>query len=154
MTTVLLTLKHTEKPDLGGNKQESKQNQHIYSELFISGSESSSIPNDNLEYDFNLSDVIKNAVTLSKEKPHLRTNSPKKDGSCNLKYTYPCGICRKSVKNNQKAIFCTVCLKWIHRKCNGTSNKEYDLLNVLEDNSTPWQCILCNIEDFNQNGTE
>ena len=38
-------------------------------------------------------------------------------------------------------------MNWIHRKCNGTSNKEYDLL-VLEDDSTPWQCILCNIEEM------
>ena len=51
------------------------------------------------------------------------------------------------MNKNQKAIFCTVCLNWIHRKCNGTSNKEYDLL-VLEDDSTPWQCILCNIEEM------
>ena len=51
------------------------------------------------------------------------------------------------MNKNQKAIFCTFCLNWIHRKCNGTSNKEYDLL-VLEDDSTPWQCILCNIEEM------
>ena len=29
----------------------------------------------------------------------------------------------------------------------GTSNKEYDLL-VLEDDSTSWQCILCDIEEM------
>ena len=81
----------------------------MYSERFISGNESSLISNDNLEYDFDLSDIIKNGVTLS------------------------------------KAIFRTVCLNWIHIKCNSSSNKEYDLL-VLEDDNTPWQCILCNIE--------
>ena len=51
------------------------------------------------------------------------------------------------MNRNQKAIYCTVCLNWIHRKCNGTSNKEYDEL-VLEDDSTPWQCILCNTEEM------
>ena len=51
------------------------------------------------------------------------------------------------MNKNQKVIFCTVCLNWIHRKCNGTSNKEYDSL-VLEDDSTPWQYILCNIEEM------
>ena len=38
-------------------------------------------------------------------------------------------------------------MNWIHRKCNGTSNKEYDLL-VLEDDSTRWQCILSDIEEM------
>ena len=54
MTTVLSTFKHTEKSGLGGggNKQQSKQNQHIYSELFISGNESLLISNEYLEYDF------------------------------------------------------------------------------------------------------
>ena len=47
-----------------------------------------------MEYDFDLSDVIKNAVTLSEEKPYLRVNSPPKTAACNLKY--PCGICHKS----------------------------------------------------------
>ena len=39
----------------------SKQNQHIYSELL--SVVMNLISNDNLEYDFNLSDVITNAVT-------------------------------------------------------------------------------------------
>ena len=86
--------------------------------------------------------------TLLIEKPYLRTNSSKKTASCNLKY--PCGICHKSVNKNQKAIFCTVCLNWIQRKRDGTSNKEYDLL-VLEEDSTPWKCILCNIEEMELN---
>ena len=117
MITILSTLKRTEKSCLGGggggNKQQSKQNQHIYSELFISGNESSSISNDNLEYYFYLPDVIRKAVTPLKEKPCIRTNSPQKTASSNLKY--PCGICHKSVNKNQKAIFCTVCLNWIHK---------------------------------------
>ena len=105
MTTVLSTLKHTKISGLGGNTQQSnsKQNQHIYSELFISGNESSLISSDNLEYDFDLSDVIKNAVTLLIEKPYLKTNFSKKTTSCNLKY--PCGICHKSVNKIRKLIF-------------------------------------------------
>ena len=109
MTTVLSTLKYTEISGLGENTQKSnsKQNQHIYSELFNSDNEYLLISSDNLEYDFDLSDVIKNAVTLLKDKPYLRTNSSKKTTCRNLKY--PCGICHKSVNKNQKAIFCTVC---------------------------------------------
>ena len=36
-----------------------------------------------------------------------------------------------------------LCSNWVHRKCNGTSLKEYDLL-VVEDDST----FLCDIEDL------
>ena len=51
------------------------------------------------------------------------------------------------MNKNQKAIFCTVCLNWIHIQCNGTSNKEYNLL-ALENDGTPWQCIFCSIEEM------
>ena len=39
-----------------------------------------------------------------------------------------------------------MCPYSIHRKCSGTSLKEYDLL--VEDDSIFWQCILCDIEDL------
>ena len=38
----------------------------------------------------------------------------------------------KSVNSNQKALKCTNCELWVHIKCNGTSNKEYD--DMLELN--------------------
>ena len=63
--------------------------------------------------------------------------------SANIKH--PCGVCKKSVNKNQKAIFCSTCLNWIHGKCNGISVKEYEDL-VNEDENIPWQCISRNIE--------
>ena len=30
---------------------------------------------------------------------------------------YPCGLCRKSVKRNQRAIECDECSEWFHTKC-------------------------------------
>ena len=51
------------------------------------------------------------------------------------------------MNKNQKAICCSLCSNWVHRKCNGTSLKDYDLLVAADDN-TFWQCILCNIEDL------
>ena len=39
------------------------------------------------------------------------------------------------------------CLNWIHRKCNGTTLKEYNKLEA-EDENIPWQCIICDIDDM------
>ena len=38
---------------------------------------------------------------------------------------FPCGACNLEVKHNDKAIFCTSCLRWVHIKCNGTTVDEY-----------------------------
>ena len=38
-----------------------------------------------------------------------------------------------SVHKKQQAIFFTFCSKWVHRKCDGTSVKEHDIL-IEEDN--------------------
>ena len=62
---------------------------------------------------------------------------------------YPCGICNKSVMNNQKAIECDSCCKWIHIKCNGTTNEMYEdlkLINEMVENvpnlkSDNWWCL-------------
>ena len=34
---------------------------------------------------------------------------------------YPCGVCGKGVKSN--SIQCTVCIKWVHKRCSGISKK-------------------------------
>ena len=99
------------------------------------------------ENDFDLSDVIKIAIGQLKNSPHSRLNRPRSTSAKMPKYKHPCGICQKSVNKNQKAICCSLCSNWGHRKCNGTSLKEYDLL-VAEDDSTFWQCNLCDIEDL------
>ena len=67
---------------------------------------------------------------------------------------FPCGICNKSVMNNQKAIECDTCGKWIHIKCNGTSNDKYEELKLLNEraetdpNVIPenWWCLRCKIK--------
>ena len=46
---------------------------------------------------------------------------------------YPCGICCKSVKSNQKAIQCDSCDQWIHTVCNNTTNEQYELLKSQDD---------------------
>ena len=43
---------------------------------------------------------------------------------------YPCGICTKCVKTNQKAVFCDYCLHWVHIKCDTISGLEYEDLKL------------------------
>ena len=57
---------------------------------------------------------------------------------------YPCSICEKSVKTNQKAILCDTCNLWTHIKCDGISNNEYEELQNSE-NDFSWQCLVCRI---------
>ena len=92
------------------------------------------------EFDFDLSDIIKRPINIAKQRKQSVPIKPR-----NIKD--PCGICFKSVNKNQRAIKCSTCLKWIHRKCNGISVKEYEAL-VNQPDEIPWLCILCNIDDM------
>ena len=97
-----------------------------------------------ISYDFYLPKVIQNAVNIIKEKsdPYFSLFQTKKSNIKN-----PCGICQKSVNKNQHAIYCTVCLRWTHRKCNGTSVKEYEYLTEEYDD-IPRQCLLCDSDQM------
>ena len=74
----------------------------------------------------------------------------------NATHPYPCGICQKNVCNNQKAIECTNCHYWIHIKCNGTTNDEYN--KMIDINCTTkeniqdieWLCNKCHISNMAQ----
>ena len=126
-----------------GQRATTPANRQIYSELF---NEPLTTGHSAQQYqpDIDLSRVITKVVNLLKNKSNsseVSSNRP----NANIKH--PCGVCKKSVNKNQKAIFCSACLNWIHRKCNGISVKEYEDL-VNEDENIPWQCISCNIEDM------
>ena len=61
----------------------------------------------------------------------------------------------KNVNKNQKAIECSSCKYWIHIKCNGTSNNEYNempslssLLNLEEITNITWFCNKCQISNM------
>ena len=92
------------------------------------------------EFDFDLSNIIKRAINIAKQEQSVPIKPCR-----NIKD--PCGISFKCVNKNQKTIKCNTCLKWIHRKCNGISVKEYEAL-VNEPDEIPWLCILCNIDDM------
>ena len=51
-----------------------------------------------------------------------------------------CLVCQKTVRSNQRAIFCDCCLEWTHAKCAFLSNEEYIILGRSYD---PWFCTHC-----------
>jgi len=55
-------------------------------------------------------------------------------------WKFPCGICEKPVKSNDKGIFCDVCQKWLHTRCIGMTDDEYSELQASPDS---WSCKRC-----------
>ena len=53
---------------------------------------------------------------------------------------FPCGVCSKSVANNNRALCCDSCDKWVHMKCNFLNKKTYQ---KLQKDESPWFCINC-----------
>ena len=87
----------------------------------------------------------------------LKQNNDQYKNIINASHPYPCGICQKNVNNNQKAIECTLCKYWIHIKCNGTTDIEYnnmmDLNSQLTDEeieTNDWFCNKCQISNMAQ----
>ena len=52
---------------------------------------------------------------------------------------YLCAACKKSVLNQRKTICCDNCNQWVHIKCNGLNDIDYNLLKSKNDF---WYCIL------------
>ena len=49
---------------------------------------------------------------------------------------YPCSICYKAVRNNQGGVQCDLCDLWVHNKCNGTTDEEYEILKISDESLT------------------
>ena len=66
---------------------------------------------------------------------------------------FPCRLCTHKVKHNDKAIFCTSCLSWVHIKCNGITIDEYKFRmrrnceNPELVESEEWVCLNCTIAE-------
>ena len=52
----------------------------------------------------------------------------------------PCAVCSKSVKDNQRGIFCDACTKWIHLPCTRLTQIDYKSLSQSSDS---WFCHMC-----------
>ena len=53
---------------------------------------------------------------------------------------YPCTVCSKPCKMNQKAIECNICSKWVHRKCTALTDTQF---NDLGSSDMPYFCQPC-----------
>ena len=58
------------------------------------------------------------------------------------KAKFSCGVCRKNVNINHRAVQCDQCNNWVHIKCNGITPKDYESLKN-EDQNRPWTCLTC-----------
>ena len=57
-------------------------------------------------------------------------------------WKYPCIVCDKPVKTNQKGIECNTCNKWVHLKCTNLTQPQYTFLEQHENE--PFNCLTCN----------
>ena len=60
-------------------------------------------------------------------------------------WKFPCGLCAKPVKNNQKGICCDKCNSWIHLHCCTLSVSTYE---DMANSSCIWICPTCESSNF------
>ena len=53
---------------------------------------------------------------------------------------FPCSVCEKPVAISHEAVFCDVCIRWVHVHCNNICKKTY---RGLKKDPTPWFCKSC-----------
>ena len=84
----------------------------------------------------------------SKKQWNLATRLIKISGDChpnpgpNIKF--PCGVCRKPCKSNQRAVACDTCDTWFHTSCMGMPNTVYKGLT----SNVSWICCSCGLPNF------
>ena len=59
-------------------------------------------------------------------------------------YRFPCGICEKPCRSNQRAIACDSCDTWFHAKCLAMPLNIYKVINP----NTSWICCTCGLPNF------
>ena len=79
------------------------------------------------QLDNDLTDIIKTVITKLKTSDGSHSTQKKRYAK------FPCSMCDKNCNKDQQAIFCTSCLNWVHRKCNGTTKTEYERLSQEPD---------------------
>ena len=60
-------------------------------------------------------------------------------------FKFPCGVCSRPCKSNQKAIQCDSCNTWLHTKCIQLDTKTYE---ALANSSVSWHCNTCGQPNF------
>ena len=64
-----------------------------------------------------------------------------------LVWKYPCSVCCKPVKCNQKGLFCDMCNRWCPSACSYVSDSQYARLSALGP-ETPWFCHTCTLQQL------
>ena len=64
---------------------------------------------------------------------------------------YPCGICRRPVAKNHRALMCQDCDVWVHIKCCGVEPSLYDSY-MKGVGLSDWQCPLCHQDKSSEGG--
>ena len=58
---------------------------------------------------------------------------------------FPCGVCSRPAKSNQRAVCCDSCDIWFHVRCMNMSSSTYEGLN---NSYTSWFCSNCDSSNF------
>ena len=66
-----------------------------------------------------------------------------------IHYKFPCGICEKPVKYNQKSVQCDGCDLWYHARCLSLCSVDYEGLA----SATVWICSSCNHPNYSRSLT-
>ena len=59
---------------------------------------------------------------------------------------YPCGQCKKSVKNIDEAVLCDKCDTWFHIRCECIPSDMYK--NCIVESDFFWYCTNCGLPNF------
>ena len=74
----------------------------------------------NINFDDTFSELTHISSSVSRQ---LKTNPASVVSRNQNSPQFPCGICKKGVRKNQKAIFCDACDHWVHANYNGVKDR-------------------------------
>jgi hypothetical protein len=73
------------------------------------------------------------------------TNCPETVLYCEPKKSESCLVCARRVRDNQRAIFCDICCRWVHLSCTNLNIADYV---YLSDDDVDLYCTKCTNELF------
>ena len=85
----------------------------------------------------------KECANLS-EKELLELGSDNKSWYCK-ESKVECGICSGAVLNDQKAVKCDKCNRWVHNDCSFVTDFQYE---TMQNSSCTWICPKCDFFNF------
>ena len=62
-------------------------------------------------------------------------------------WKFPCSVCCKPVRCNQKDLYCNLCNRWCHSRCSDVSDTQYARLSILGP-TTLWFCHTCTLQQL------